>query len=134
VAGVREHREERAVRLAAARDRHDGAAPPGYCHFPEYGDEYFRQLTAEQLVTHKNRRGFIRLEWELIPGRQNHVLDARIYARAAAMLAGLDRFTDSDWTAREQMLAPNRSADAPAAPKTDAPKRARRGCRRASGG
>ena len=25
--------------------------PPGYCHFPRYGEEYFRQLTAEQLVT-----------------------------------------------------------------------------------
>jgi phage terminase large subunit GpA-like protein len=52
----------------------------------------------------QNAKGFIRLEWELIPGRQNHVLDARIYARAAAALAGLDRFTDSDWEARERML------------------------------
>ena len=25
--------------------------PPGYCHFPKYGEEYFKQLTAEQLVT-----------------------------------------------------------------------------------
>jgi phage terminase large subunit GpA-like protein len=25
--------------------------PPGYCHFPKYSDEYFKQLTAEQLVT-----------------------------------------------------------------------------------
>ena len=25
--------------------------PPGYCHFPQYGEEYFKQLTAEQLVT-----------------------------------------------------------------------------------
>ena len=108
----------------------DGAVPPGYCHFPQYNDEYFRQLTAEQLVTHKNRRGFVRLEWELIPGRQNHALDARIYARAAAMLTGLDRFTDSDWTAREQMLAPNRAADAPSvskAPATRAPWLPKRG-------
>lgn len=82
----------------------DGDPPPGFCHFPEYGDEYFRQLTAEQLVPHRTRKGFIRLEWELIPGRQNHVLDARVYARAAAFLAGLDRFTESDWAARERML------------------------------
>jgi phage terminase large subunit GpA-like protein len=25
--------------------------PPGYCHFPEYTPEYFKQLTAEQLIT-----------------------------------------------------------------------------------
>jgi phage terminase large subunit GpA-like protein len=25
--------------------------PPGYCHFPKYQEEYFKQLTAEQLVT-----------------------------------------------------------------------------------
>ena len=73
--------------------------PAGYCHFPEYGDEYFRQLTAEQLVPHKTRKGFVRLTWELIPGRQN-----RVYARAAAALAGLDRSNESDWKAREKML------------------------------
>jgi phage terminase large subunit GpA-like protein len=28
----------------------DGEMPPGYCHVPEYADEYFRELTAEQLV------------------------------------------------------------------------------------
>lgn len=83
----------------------EGVEPPGYCHFPEYGLEYFKQLTAEQLVAHKTTRGYVRLEWELIPGRQNHVLDVRIYARAAASLAGLDRFTDSDWSRREEMLS-----------------------------
>lgn len=77
------------------------AAPPGYCHFPEYGNEYFRELTAEQLVTHKTRGGFVRLEWELIPGRSNEALDARVYARAAACVFGLDRFTERDWAALE---------------------------------
>lgn len=82
---------------------------PGYCHFPEYGDEYFKQLTSEQLVAHKTRKGYVRLEWEVIAGRQNHVLDARVYARAAAMLAGLDRMNDRDWAEREKhfgMAAP----------------------------
>lgn len=78
--------------------------PAGYCHFPQYGDEYFKQITAEQLVAHKNRKGFVRLAWELIPGRMNHALDARVYARAAAFVAGLDRYRDSDWEARERML------------------------------
>lgn len=55
-------------------------------------------------MPHKTRKGFVRLTWELIPGRQNHVLDARVYARAAAALAGLDRSNESDWKAREKML------------------------------
>jgi hypothetical protein len=36
------------------------------------------------------------------------VLDARIYARCAAALAGLDRYHDSDWVALERIVAPAR--------------------------
>jgi phage terminase large subunit GpA-like protein len=78
--------------------------PPGYCHFPEYGEEYFKQLTAEQLVTHRSTRGFSVSVWELLPGRENHFLDARVYARAAAAIVGLDRFRESDWVALERAL------------------------------
>ena len=65
---------------------------PGYCHFPEYDPEYFRQLTAEHLVpvTNKKTRR-VRYEWQIQAGRQNHVLDARVYARAAVAQLGLDR-------------------------------------------
>lgn len=70
----------------------DEPAPPGYCHFPELEAEFFRQLTAEQLVTITKRSGHPpRLEWQIIPGRQNHWLDCRVYARAAAAVQGLDR-------------------------------------------
>jgi phage terminase large subunit GpA-like protein len=75
--------------------------PPGFCHFPEYGEEFFRQLTAEHLVPVKKRTGFVVHEWQIIPGRENHWLDCRVYARAAAALAGLDR-----------MAAARRRADA----------------------
>ena len=93
----------------------DGSAPgAGYCHFPEYGEEYFKELTAEQLVAHKTKKGYIRLEWELIPGRQNHTLDARIYARAAASLTGLDRYRDSDWAAIEDALTTHILSNPPA--------------------
>jgi phage terminase large subunit GpA-like protein len=90
-----------------------GPLPPGWCHFPEYDDDFFRQLTAEQLVTRKTRSGFIRLEWERLPGRENHTLDCRVYARAAAALVGLDRFRESDWATLEAAISPN---PAPAAP------------------
>ena len=76
--------------------------PPGYCHHPEYGEDYFKQLTAEQLVPHKKRTGFTVHVWEQIPGRDNHYLDARVYARAAAGVVGLDRFSESDWSALER--------------------------------
>lgn len=68
----------------------EGAA--SYCHFPEYGEEYFKQLTGEHLVTTVSRQGFKVFEWQVIPGRENHWLDARVYARAAAALLGLDRY------------------------------------------
>ena len=41
--------------------------PPGTCHFPQYGEEYFRQLTAERLVT-RIVKGFPRGSWEKEPG------------------------------------------------------------------
>jgi phage terminase large subunit GpA-like protein len=63
----------------------------GFCHFPEHGPDFFKQLTSEQLVTVKTKQGYTATEWQVIPGRENHVLDARVYARAAAQQAGLDR-------------------------------------------
>ena len=78
--------------LRLLRPTEEGAPfPPGYCHFPEYGEEFFRQLTAEHLVTVVKRTGFTVLEWQRMPGRENHYLDCRVYARAAATLVGLDR-------------------------------------------
>ena len=65
--------------------------PQGFCHFPEYGEDYFKQLTGEHMVSVKDKKGFTRLEWQMIPTRENHYLDCRVYARAAATLVGLDR-------------------------------------------
>jgi terminase, large subunit len=102
----------------------DGSpTPPGFCHFPEYGEEYFKQLTAEQLIPHKTARKFIVLQWEPIPNRENHALDGRVYARAAAAVLGLDRFRESDWAALELAVgqtpppAPPASATTPPAPR-----------------
>lgn len=70
----------------------DGDPPAGYCHFPEYHEEYFRQLTAEHLVTVVNpRTRRARMEWQVLPNRENHFLDARILARVAAAVLGIDR-------------------------------------------
>lgn len=101
-----------------------GVEPPGYCHFPQHGEEYFKQLTAEQLVRRRTRSGFVKLAWEPIPGRENHVLDCRIYARAAAAVVGLDRFKESDWAALERVIghkAPTPDSGATGGGHVDAP-------------
>lgn len=78
--------------------------PPGYCRFPQHGEEYFKGLTSEQLVARKNPRGYVVMTWELIAGRQNHPLDCRAYARAAAAAVGIDRFQESDWHRLERQI------------------------------
>lgn len=61
-----------------------GLAPPGYCHFPEeYGEKYFRQLTAEERVPEKTRTGQRRYVWKIPDGRRNEALDCRVYALGA---------------------------------------------------
>jgi phage terminase large subunit GpA-like protein len=77
--------------------------PPGFCHFPKYGEEYFKQLTAERLVTVKDRRGFPHREWRKLRER-NEALDCRVYARAAASALGIDRFGDTTWQRLERAL------------------------------
>jgi phage terminase large subunit GpA-like protein len=76
--------------LRLEKDSEDNP-PPGYCHFPEYPEYYFRGLTAEELVS-KIVKGYTRYEWKKIYER-NEPLDCRIYARAAAAMEGLDRLS-----------------------------------------
>ena len=78
--------------------------PQGYCHFPMYPDEYFKQLTAEQVVR-KVLRGYPRLVWEKIRER-NEALDARNYARVAALNLGVEKWRDGVWTERQGQLEP----------------------------
>lgn len=70
--------------------------PKGYCHFPEYDAEYFKQLTAERIVIRRNKKGFS--VFEFVKDRErNEALDCRVYARAAASMVGLDRLKDHDF-------------------------------------
>lgn len=72
--------------------------PTGYCHFPMYDEEYFKQITAEQLVTRTNKRGYSISEWETTR-KDNHLLDCRVYARAGAVMLQIDRMTSEDFDA-----------------------------------
>jgi len=65
---------------------------PGYCHFPNragYNEEFFRQLTAERLVT-RYTRGVRRREWVKLAGRRNEAFDCRVYAYAALYILNPD--------------------------------------------
>jgi phage terminase large subunit GpA-like protein len=96
--------------------RLESAEISGFCHFPEYGEEFFKQLTAEHLISLTMRTGFIKREWQLIsPNRENHFLDCRVYARAAAACVGLDRMQP----ARPRAMIPDSSVR-PAAPQRPA--------------
>ncbi len=86
--------------------------PPGYCHFPQYAEEYFKQLTAEEIVP-REVRGYVRYVWEKTRDR-NEALDCRVYARAAAAVVGIDRWTEEQWQEAEG-TAP--SGDSPTEPR-----------------
>lgn len=88
------------LRQAGATE--ENPTPYGFCHFPMYGEEFFKQLTAEQLVV-KLVRGYKKHQWEKIRDR-NEALDARCYARAAAAILGVDRYKDRHWQKLESEL------------------------------
>ena len=71
--------------------------PSGFCHFPEYDEEYFRQLTAEKVIVRRNRKGFAVVEW-VKERERNEALDCRVYNRAAASMVGIDRFREREWS------------------------------------
>jgi phage terminase large subunit GpA-like protein len=84
------------------RKNEDGTIPTGYCHFPEYNTEYFKQLTAEQMVT-RIVKGYPKRIWQKTRDR-NEALDCRVYARAAAIAFGIDRWFENKW---EQLIGKN---------------------------
>lgn len=96
------------LRRKQPTDRNEGY-PHGWCHFPQYAEEYFRQLTAEQMVT-RIVRGYQRYQWEKTRDR-NEALDTSVYNRAACVVVGADRWDDDRW-AMERSKAGRFSADA----------------------
>ena len=80
---------------------------PGYCHFPaRYDDEYFEQLTAEQIVT-RFSKGFRKREWKKVRAR-NEALDLRVYAIAAYALLNTNINALIDRKQRQVEEAPKR--------------------------
>jgi len=98
-----------------------GAKAPGYCHFPDYGEEYFKQLTGEEWVERESKTTKrITGEWKKTRER-NEALDCRIYARAAASILLIDTYSERDWDRKEEELgliksSPATQATVPAGP------------------
>lgn len=66
-----------------------GGYPSGYLHFPEYDEEFFKQLASEAQVE-KFVRGRKTHAWVKFYER-NEALDTLVMARAAAQASGLER-------------------------------------------
>lgn len=82
--------------------------PDGYVHLPGdvYG-EWVEQLVAETLMVEDNKKtGFKQHYWKAHRDR-NEAMDCRVYARAMAMTAGVDRWPSSQWAKLEARLGAN---------------------------
>lgn len=87
------------LRLTSA----ESGFPPGYVHFSTELERYFfKMLTAEELRLQKNAKGYDEWQWVKVFER-NEALDVMCYARAAAWVVGMDRFTDSAWDKMRQV-------------------------------
>lgn len=112
-------------------ERAEGAAfAPGTIHLPTWVEsEWLKQVVAEQLVTVRTKRGFAKLEWQKLRER-NEALDCRVYARAAAWIAGADRWPDEKWRDLEDQLGSAPYGDTDPAGQIHRPGQAPQGKRR----
>jgi len=75
--------------------------PAGWCEFPQYTRAWFEGLCSERRVL--KSRGW---RWEKIYDR-NEPLDCRVYAMAAAMLEGIERWDEERWHEARRGIAQN---------------------------
>ncbi len=105
--GKAKRRQKRAFMLNVSQLKGDfytwlGKEDPaerGYCRFAVgLGDEYYRQITSEKRVLHRQRSGVVTSSWDLVePTRRNECLDCMNYAEAAARRKGWTSMTDDQW-------------------------------------
>lgn len=89
--------------------------PEGFAHFPQYGAEFFKGLTAEHLVRRQKKGGGVVLEWEKFRER-NEPLDCRVYARSVAHVLGADRWSVQDWATVRRLASMMPATPSPGAP------------------
>jgi phage terminase large subunit GpA-like protein len=90
----------------------DGDTPvANCCHFPDYTFDYFQGLCSERRVV----KG-AKTVWEKKNNVRNEPLDCRVYARAAAYMCNLDKFTAAQWDKLEAKVGMQKPAQAQQAP------------------
>jgi len=94
---------------------------PGYIHFSnELDDDFYKGLTAEQLVT-RHVKGRPRHEWTLKRGARNEPLDLWVYGFAAFHNSGWFRRREHEWKKRAELIEPALFAPTDDAQPTDTP-------------
>jgi len=89
---------------------------PGYIHFNEHlDDEYFRQLTAEKIVT-RFHRGFKKRVFQKVRAR-NESLDCFVYAIGAFAILNIDINTLADKAKIKDNVVENISSESKAKPR-----------------
>jgi phage terminase large subunit GpA-like protein len=91
------------LRIPAPLNPDTEAYDAGFCHFPKYRERHFEGLTAEHLSAVAKKGGRVGYVWNVHFAR-NEPLDCRVYARAAAAIVGVDRYSDDDWKRLELEL------------------------------
>ena len=86
------------LKLEKPTDESAEPFPPGFVHLSAHvaGEEFCKQITAEQLVTRAGKNGFRKLEW-VKQRERNEALDCRVYARAATAAMGMDTWSVGRW-------------------------------------
>jgi len=77
--------------------------PKGFIHFPQFDQDFFLQLTAEERRITKNKKGFAVIEWIKVRER-NEILDLHVYGRALSHIIGIDRLNESQWQKLEGQI------------------------------
>ncbi|MCM5528957.1 phage terminase large subunit family protein [Parasegetibacter sp. NRK P23] len=95
-----------------------GVVPEGYCHFPKREYTYFRGLTAEEEQVVENNRGFSQYQW-VKKYKRNEPLDCRVYARGAAAIVGMDRWTPERWLEEASQYEPEKVQPIPQKPEPE---------------
>lgn len=74
----------------------EGRVPAGWCAFPGYTEDYFKQLVSEKYIK-TIVKGYAKYVWQPEANVRQEALDCRVYNRGAAAIAGMDRWSDEQW-------------------------------------
>lgn len=92
--------------LNLARGAPGEETPPGYIELPLDVDlSYVEQLTSEEYVDVKSKRGRPTKAWKPIGGLRHEALDTANYARAMAEVVGWSAWSDVEYAREERAMA-----------------------------